>query len=124
MTTSRHDLYVGCDVVCIDDKVPLVGKGTVKDAYITEGAAYRVRWVGWSHLYQIGDYLGVKLEGIDSKFGEVWGEPDAPYNARRFRPLVNDPLAWARKIAADPHNPPPGAPDDGGTVKEKELEEV
>lgn len=130
--TPRHDLYVGCEVVCIDDKVPLAGGATVKDANIAEGQVYTVRWVGMAHLYTLGDYLGVKLEGVDSKFGEAWGVPDAPYAARRFRPVVKDPLAWARQIAADPDGYTPaapegplrGAPDDDGAVREKELEEV
>lgn len=103
MTESRHDLYVGCRVVCVDDKVPLAGGGVAKDANVTEGQVYRIRWLGMAHLYPIGDYLGVKLEGIDSGFGEPWGVPDAPYAARRFRPVVKDPLAVFRQIAADPH---------------------
>lgn len=103
MTESRMDLYPGVEVVCIDDKVPLSGGGVVKDANITEGQTYVIRWVGMAHLYTLGDYLGVKLEGVDSKFGEPWGVPDAPYAARRFRPLVKDPLAVFRQIAADPH---------------------
>lgn len=103
MTESRLDLYVGVDVVCIDDQAPLGGGKFVKDANITEGVVYRVRWVGMANLYPLGDYLGVKLDGVDSKFGEAWGVPDAPYAARRFRPLVKDPLAVFKAIAADPH---------------------
>lgn len=102
MTSPRHDLYVGCEVVCIDDRVPLAGGGVVKDANITEGQVYRVRWVGMAHLYTLGDYLGVKLEGADSGFGEPWGVPDAPYAARRFRPIVKDPTAIFKRIATDP----------------------
>lgn len=131
MTESRHDLYVGVECVCVDDKVPIAGGGVVKDANITEGHVYRVRWVGMAHLYPVGDYLGVKLDGVDSKFGEPWGVPDAPYAARRFRPLVKDPIAMFRAIAADPHGfvvdgdeGPLRAPDDGGVVKEREKEEV
>lgn len=97
-----NHFHVGMEVQCIDDQVPLEGGITVKDANITEGQIYRVRWVGMASHYVFGDYLGVKLEGIDSKFGEAWGVPDAPYAATRFRPLVSDPLAWARAIAADP----------------------
>ena len=122
MTTARHDLYPGVEVVCIDDQVPIAGGGFVKDANITEGTVYRVRWVGMAHLYPIGDYLGVKLEGVDSGFGEPWGVPDAPYAARRFRPLVKDPLAWARQIAADPHGYVPTGPE--GPVRTKEKETV
>lgn len=127
-----NSFYVGQEVVCIDDQVPIEGGGTVKDAAITEGQVYRLRWVGMASHYVFGDYLGVKLEGVDSKFGEAWGQPDAPFAARRFRPLVKDPLAVFRSIAVDPkrkidapEGPVRGVPDDdGGTVKEKELEEV
>lgn len=124
MTESRMDLYPGVEVVCVDDRVPLAGGGFVKDANITEGTVYTVRWVGMAHLYTLGDYLGVKLDGVDSKFGEPWGVPDAPYAARRFRPLVKDPLAWARQIAADPNGPLPEAPEGPVRVPEREKEEV
>jgi hypothetical protein len=116
---QRHDLYIGCEVVCIDDQVQLMGGGTVKDAAITAGQVYRVRWVGMAKHYVFGDYLGVKLEGVDSKFGEPWGEPDAPFAARRFRPVVKDPIAWARAIAADPSTPITG-PEGPARVREKE----
>ncbi|MER9697685.1 hypothetical protein [Mesorhizobium sp. M0146] len=108
MTESRHDLYSGVEVVCIDDQVPLAGGTSVKDANITEGAVYRLRWVGVANLYFVGEYLGVKLEGVDSGFGEAWGVPDAPYSAKRFRPLVKDPIALFRKIAVDPEFKPSG----------------
>ena len=95
------DLYAGQEVVCIDDQVPLMDGSSVKDANITEGQTYTLRWVGFADHYVFGDYLGVKLVGVDSKFGEVWGQPDAPYNAKRFRPLVKDPIAVFRRIATD-----------------------
>jgi hypothetical protein len=123
MTESRSDIYPGVEVVCVDDQVPLAGGGFVKDANITEGTVYRIRWVGMAHLYTLGDYLGVKLEGVDSGFGEPWGVPDAPYAARRFRPLVKDPLAWARRIATDPEFKV-NAPEGPVRVPEKEKEEV
>lgn len=127
-----HSFYPGCEVICIDDKVPLEGGAVVKDAAITEGTVYRLRWVGMATHYVFGDYLGVKLEGVDSRFGEAWGVKDAPFAARRFRPLVKDPLAWVKQIAADPHGyvvdgpegPTRGEPDDGERVKEKEEELV
>jgi len=133
MTESRHDLYVGVEVICIDDQVPLEGGKFVKDANITEGQTYRVRWVGMASHYVFGDYLGVKLDGIDSRFGEAWGVPDAPYAARRFRPLVKDPLSIFRAIAVDPKfevDAPEGPmrgeplPDDVGEVKEREVEGI
>jgi hypothetical protein len=123
------DLYPGQEVVCIDDKVPLEGGVTVKDANITEGKIYRLRWVGMANHYVFGDYLGVKLEGINSGFGEAWGQPDAPYAARRFRPLVKDRLAVFRHIAADPSHKVDGPEGplrkpDGGVEKKKVKEEV
>lgn len=95
-----NQFHVGQQVVCIDDKVPIAGGGSVKDAKITEGQIYTVRWVGMAHHYVFGDYLGVKLEGIDSGFGKPWGQDDMAYAARRFRPLVRDKLAVLRSIAA------------------------
>lgn len=115
--------HVSQQVQCIDDTVPLENGATVKDANITAGEVYTVRWIGNASHYVFGDYLGIKLEGIDSKFGEAWGMPDAPYAARRFRPLVNDPLASLRNIAADPNGYVPGAPDEPrrkAPVREKE----
>lgn len=120
-----YNFHAGMDVVCIDDKVPLAGGGVVKDANITEGQTYTIRWVGMAHLYTLGDYLGVKLDGVDSKFGEPWGVPDAPYAARRFRPLVNDPLALFKRIATDPDykiDAPEGPLHPDGPLKEPERE--
>lgn len=113
-----NELHVGQEVVCIDDKVPIMGGGSVKDASITEGQVYRIRWVGMESHYVFGDYLGVKLEGVDSKFGEVWGQADLPYAARRFRPLVKDRLAALRSIAAG--GPLTQSIEEPKRVKEKE----
>ncbi|MBZ9973543.1 CAP-Gly domain protein [Mesorhizobium sp. BR1-1-12] len=131
MTESRSDLYPGQEVICIDDQVPLADGSSVKDANITEGQTYRLRWVGQATHYVFGDYLGVKLEGINSGFGEAWGQPDAAYAAKRFRPLVKDPLAFARRIAANPHDainapegPVRGKPVREGAPKRKVKEEV
>lgn len=121
--------YPGMQVVCVDDKVPLENGAVVKDAQITEGHVYTVRWCGMAHLYVVGDYYGIKLVGVDSKFGAAYGTPDAPYNARRFRPV--QPIEIFRAIAADPRQPVQspegpvrGLPDGGGNVKEREKEEV
>lgn len=121
-----NHFYVGQQVVCVDDKVPLDNGAVVKDANITEGHVYTIRWLGMSHLYVIGDYLGVKLEGVDSKFGEAWGQPDAPYNARRFKPLVYDRLASLRNIAADPRGYVPDSIDEPtrAPAREDERERV
>lgn len=90
--------HAGMDVVCIDDQVPLAGGGFVKDANITKGVVYRIRWLGMAHLYPVGDYLGVKLEGIDSGFGEPLGcagctvcrAAVSPAGARSYRAVSTD----------------------------------
>lgn len=109
MTDARHDLYTGCEVVCVDDKVPLEGGAVVKDAMITEGNVYRIRWIGVVNHYVFGEYLGVRLEGVDSKFGDAWGVKDCPYHNRRFKPLIKDKLASLKQIAADPDGWKPDA---------------
>ena len=128
-----NHFHVGMQVQCIDDKVPLEGGASVKDANLTEGEVYTLRWVGMASHYVFGDYLGVRLEGISMTVGDTWGVIDCPYAARRFRPLVSDPLAIFRQIAADPNrkiDAPEGPvkdeplPDDGEGVKEREKEEV
>lgn len=96
------DFYPGQQVVCVDDKVPLIDGSVVKDKAITEGQVYTLSWVGVAKHYVFGEYLGVCLEGIASRFGAEEGRPHMPYAARRFRPLVKDRLAVFRRIAADP----------------------
>lgn len=117
-----NQFHVNQEVVCIDDKVPLEGGAVVKDAAITEGTVYKIRWVGMASHYVFGDYLGVRLEGVDSKFGEAWGLKDAPFAARRFRPLVNDRLASLRALQNpnQPIAPAPEEPKRRVTTKEEE----
>lgn len=99
-----NQFYAGQKVVCINDKYPIVGGGLIKDQFITEGETYVLRWVGMTTHYVFGEYLGVRLVDIDSKFGEAYGEKDCPYMASRFRPLVTDPIAVFRAIAANPND--------------------
>lgn len=127
MTQPRHDLYVGCEVVCIDDKF----NGVTIPQGITEGQVYKIRWLGMFNSYVDGEFLGVKLEGVERGIDPTYGYDDPPYAARRFRPLVKDPLALFKRIATDPEfkvdapeGPVRGEPDDGGNVKEREKEEV
>ena len=124
-----NQFYVGQQVVCVDDQVPLEGGSSVKDANLTEGDIFTIRWVGVASHYVFGDYLGVKLEGVDSKFGEAWGMPDAPYNAKRFRPLVADRLGSLRALlvpgqplAPSKEEPRRKAPvREGAPVREREV---
>lgn len=130
-----HKFHVGQEVVCVDDKVPLMGGAIVKDKEITEGQIYTIKWLGISNHYVFGEYLGVKLKGVDSRFGAENGMPHYPYNAKRFRPLVSDPLAVFRNMVVDPNGYKPDTPegpvhpdgplpDDGEGVKEREKEGV
>ncbi len=130
MTTPRHDLYVGCDVVCIDDKFARV---TIPQG-ITEGQVYRIRWLGMYKNYVDGEYLGVRLEGVDRGIDPTYGDDDPPFAARRFRPLVKDPLSVFRRIATDadfkidapegPLHPNGPLPDDDGVKRERVKEVV
>lgn len=119
-----NQFYVGQDVVVVDDQVPLMGGTTIKDAVLTVGDVHRIRWLGMATHYVFGEYLGVKLEGVDSRFGEAWGIKDAPFNAKRFRPVVHDPLASLKNLAADPNGYVPGAPEEPKRVKIKEGEDA
>lgn len=97
-----NHFHAGMQVICINDQVPIEGGLTVKDARITEGQIYTLRWVGMTSHYVFGEYLGVRLEGIQMNEGMTYGEPDCPYAATRFKPLVKDPIALFRSILADP----------------------
>lgn len=116
--TPRHDLYVGCEVVCIDDKF----KGVTIPQGITEGQTYTIRWIGVFNNYVDGEFLGVKLEGIDRGVDPTYGYDDPPFNARRFRPVVKDPLALFKRIATDPEfkiDAPEGPLHPDGPLPEK-----
>lgn len=98
--TPYHHFYPGAKVVCIDDQVPLIDGSVVKDKVIAEGEIYTISWVGIVNNYVFGEYLGVCLVGVDSRFGAENAQPHTPYAARRFRPLVRDKLATFRSVAA------------------------
>lgn len=116
-----NHFYVGQDIQCIDDKY----KHVSNDQIIREGVVYRIRWLGMYHNYVDGDFLWVKLEGIDRGVDPTYGYDDPPFAARRFRPLVQDPLAVFRNIAADPDGYMPIAPEEPKCpVRVKEDEEA
>lgn len=120
--------YTGMQVVCVDDQVPLIDGSVVKDKAITEGEIYTLSWVGMVNNYVFGEYLGVLLKGVDSRFGAENAQPHTPYAARRFRPLVSDPLSIFRAIAADPDfkvDAPEGPlHPDGPLPEKKRIEET
>lgn len=94
-----NHFYVGQEVVCINARQPA---NTTLASELKEGQTYKLRWVGVHKHYLDGEYVGVRVEGIDRGVCEIWGDVDTPYAAARFRPLVKDPLAIFRAIATDP----------------------
>lgn len=93
------DLYPGQEVVCIDAGQP---PRTTIPLGIEEGQTYVLRWVGPYVSYVDGEFIGVRLEGVERGKCPTYGHDDPPYAARRFRPLVKDRLAVFRRIAVDP----------------------
>ncbi|MDX0007856.1 hypothetical protein GOB40_14055 [Sinorhizobium meliloti] len=117
-----YQFHVGMEVVCIDDKVPLEGGIVVKDAAITEGTVYKIRWVGVATHYIDGEFIGIKVEEIMRGEDREFGYHDMPFHSRRFRPLVNDRLASLRALQNpnQPIAPAPEEPRRRAPVKEEE----
>lgn len=117
-----NQFHVGQRVVCIDDKF----KNVSIDQGIREGQIYTLRWVGMYSHYVDGDFLGVRLMEVDrgnDDGPEGYGAADMPFAARRFRPLVSDPLIVFRQIATDPDFKI-DAPEGPRRERVKEPEEV
>lgn len=94
-----NHFYVGQDVVCIDNGQPA---DTTLPSELVKGRIYKLRWVGIHKHYLDGEYVGVRLVGIDRGTCMIWGDVDTPFKASRFRPLVSDPTAIFKRIATDP----------------------
>lgn len=73
----------GDQIVCIDDS-------TLPEQYlgIRAGETYTCRWIGPCRTYLGGDYIGIRLEGINRGVCPEFAEEDPPFAARRFRPVV------------------------------------
>ncbi len=120
-TNGTWQFHVGMQVVCIDGKQ--AGHSTMPFDLI-EGQVYKIRWVGMTERYADGEYLGVRLEGINRGICPAWGDNDPPFRAARFRPLVRDRLSSLRSILAG-NDPGPSIEDPTREkVKEKEEEKV
>lgn len=117
-TNGTWQFHVGMDVVCIDASIS--GEQYIE---LTDGGIYRLRWVGVFTHYIYGEYLGVKLEGIERMVCPHFGYPDMPYNARRFRPLVRDRLSSLRALLI-PGQPPAPSIDEPRREKVKEEEKA
>lgn len=86
--TPYHDFYPGQDVVCIDADF---SAQTPHDQGIRKGEVYRLSWVGMYRHYLDGEYLGVRLKGVERGADPAgYDTEDMPFAARRFRPLVKD----------------------------------
>ncbi|WP_181181024.1 hypothetical protein [Mesorhizobium sp. B2-2-4] len=123
-----NTFYPGQEVVCVDATQP---PRTTIPLGITEGQTYVLRWVGPYTSYVDGEFIGVRLEGIERGQCPTYGHDDPPFNARRFRPLVSDPLAIFRRIAVDPkfkvdapEGPVRDRPTREGAPRRKVKEEV
>ena len=90
------NLRVGQQVVCIDAKF----KGVTIPQGIDDGKVYTIAWVGEYTTYVDGTYAGVRLVGVDRGVDPTYGYENPPFAARRFRPLVTDPLAVFRGMLA------------------------
>lgn len=120
------NLYPGQEVICVDASQP---PRTTIPLGIEEGKTYVLRWVGAYNSYVDGEFIGVRIEGIERGKCPTYGHEDPPYAARRFRPLVKDPLAVFRRIAVDPdykidvpEGPTRGKPVREGAPKRKKEE--
>lgn len=128
-----NQFYVGQEVACI--RAGYDPKQNVSiPCELVVGQTYKIRWIGNHRHYLDGDYVGIRVEGIDRGTCQIWGDVDTPFRASRFRPLVSDPLAELRNLAVDPDGYKPDAPegpvrdeplpDDGEGVKEREKEDA
>ncbi|WP_245429545.1 hypothetical protein [Mesorhizobium sp. DCY119] len=123
-----NQFYVGQEVVCIDAKYAPIQNVSIP-CELVEGQIYTIRWIGEFNNYIDPPFIGVRLVGLDRGVDPTYGYDDPPFAARRFRPLVKDPIAVFRQIAADPdfkvtgpEGPVRDVPDDGQGVKEREKE--
>ncbi|QNQ43079.1 hypothetical protein [Brucella intermedia] len=86
---------VGDQVVCIDSSV-----GFEQFIEIKEGKAYTISWIGPFEHYTQGNFIGVRLKGVDRGICPQFGYDNPPFAARRFRPLVRDKLSSVRGLLA------------------------
>lgn len=70
----------GDTIQCIDDS-------TYAEQYLglKAGETYTCRWIGPCRAYLGGDYIGVRLAGINRGVCPQFGESDPAFDARRFR---------------------------------------
>lgn len=117
-----NQFYVGQEVVCLRASYDPQQKTTITPELV-EGQVYRIRWIGIYNHYLDGEYLGIRVEGIDRGICPFWGYDDQPFRADRFRPLVADRLGSLRAllVPGQPIAPAPEEPRRKAPVKEEEL---
>ncbi|MBV2143097.1 hypothetical protein KUG47_06260 [Falsochrobactrum sp. TDYN1] len=82
-------------IVCIDAQV-----GFEQFLENKEGEIYTVSWIGPFEHYTQGNFIGVRLKGVDRGICPQFGYDNPPFAAARFRPLVKDRLASLRGLLA------------------------
>ncbi|MER9911726.1 CAP-Gly domain protein [Mesorhizobium sp. M0050] len=102
-----HKFHVGQAVACVKADYDPAQKTTIVPELVV-GQVYRVRWLGIYNHYLDGEYLGIRVEGIDRGTCKFWGDVDQPFRASRFRPMVPDKIAMFRNMVVDPdgYKPP------------------
>ncbi|TDH35742.1 hypothetical protein E2A64_10430 [Pseudohoeflea suaedae] len=109
---------VNQEVVCIDDSQPPLSQ----PLRVKKGEIYVVRWIGPFYHYMLGEYIGVRLKGIDQGICPDWGYEDVPFQAKRFRPLVEDRIGMLRALLVpnQPVTPTIDEPRRKAPVREEE----
>jgi hypothetical protein len=116
-TNGTWQFHVGMQVVCIDDS-------TMPEQYleVKPGEIYTLSSVGIHESYIAGEYLGVRLVGIDRGICPQFGDLDPPLRTTRFRPVVPHRLASLRSLLAG--NPLSPSIDEPKHEKVEEEEKV
>lgn len=77
---------VGQKVVCVDASITGVHCGR-PEYELTEDGIYIIRWIGRG-IYRLGEFDGVRVEGVVRARRLRDLMDDLPFGAHRFRPIV------------------------------------
>jgi hypothetical protein len=81
-----YDFHVGQKVVCVDAQPNPRALPTMDG--LQEGQIYHIRWFGEMTHKTWGTFIGIRVQEIFRQPAWAGDTIDLPYNARRFRPLV------------------------------------
>lgn len=102
-----NNFFVCQQVVCVDAHYAPIQNVSIP-CELVEGQIYTIRWIGEFNNYVDPPFIGVRLVGLDRGIDPTYGYDDPPFAARRFRPLVSNPLEFLRQLAKDPDLPVQG----------------